>query len=95
VNKKANTVFFMLLMTVLNIVIAVFWIVLLLFVYAKLFSRITPEQIVGLIIPLIFIVALVLTFFCYRALTNLIMKKVNLDDKLEPLFKFGRRKRLD
>ncbi|OJF76604.1 MAG: hypothetical protein BKP49_06410 [Treponema sp. CETP13] len=79
--KKRNTVFFIIVGTLLNVVLCLF----LLFVFIGLVSKFLPNQI-AIIMPFIFIVAVILAMVIYQKLINWIIIKWNLEEKLEPLF---------
>jgi uncharacterized BrkB/YihY/UPF0761 family membrane protein len=88
VNKKLNTLLFVLGATVFNILITVVLFVVLFF----LCFRFMPENIASGALPFIFIAALVASFFIYNAVLKFVTTKVDMDKYFDPIFK-SRRKR--
>ena len=87
-NKKTNTIWFILGATVFNILTTIICFVLLLVLYVKLNL---PESTVAWGFPLIFIGAIVLSFLIYRLVIKQVMKKVEMEKYFDPIF--GRRKK--
>ena len=92
-NKKLNTILFIAGATLFNIIITVLSFFLLLILYAQTIMNHLPEEAQVWSFPLIFIAAMVISFFVYRFALKLLMKKINVDDYLEPLFSGRRRQR--
>ena len=90
-NKKVNTVLFIAGATLFNIIITVLSFILLLILYAQTVMKHLPEEAQVWSFPLIFIAAMVTSFFVYRFVIKLLMKKIDVDDYLEPIFS-GRRR---
>ncbi len=88
--KKQNTVLFILLGTIGNILITVFFLVL----FTILGGLILKDNL-AMMIPFIFLLAVVLGMIIYQKIATLIIKKWNLEEKLEPLFvsKYNKKKR--
>ena len=88
-NKKANTILFMLAATVLNVIMMVVIFLALMLLYAWVapggFST-QVGQIVGIVL---FLAAIGLTYFLYHRLVKWISNKWNLDEYFAPIF--GRR----
>jgi len=86
-NKKLNTLLFVLAATLFNIIVTIVSFAVLFLLYAKFIMSLLPEfsQIWGL--PVIFIIAIVISFFVYRFLLKYLMKKVRIEDYLDPIFK--------
>ena len=89
-NKKLNTLFFLLAATLFNIMVTLAGFLLLMLIYAKFIMPLFPEavQIWGLAI--IFIIAIVISFFVYRFALKLLMKKVKMEDYFAPIFRAKR-----
>ncbi|MDR2478195.1 MAG: leader peptide processing enzyme [Treponema sp.] len=85
-NKKVNTVIFVLGATVFNILVTVLCFFLLLTLYAKLLLPAVPETGQGWAIPLIFIAAIALSFLVYRFALKLLLKKVEVEKYFDPIF---------
>ena len=90
-NKKTNTLLFMLAGTVVNVVLAIFCIGSLLLLVRWL-GQLTGNPIVSLI-PFSFIAGFILAMILYQRLTKWVIDRFDLEDKLEPLFTTGKKKR--
>ncbi len=85
-NKKANTVLFMLGATILNVLMMVVIFLALMLLYAWIVPggfATQAGQIIGIVL---FLVAIGLTYFLYHKMIKLISKKWNLDDYFDPIF---------
>ncbi len=94
-NKKANTALFIVLATILNIVLMIGLFLLSFLLIAKFVS---PESsLLPLWLGLAFIVSIGGSFLAYSGIVKLINKKVNLDERLAPLWtsRKARRKQQD
>ncbi|MDR1251170.1 MAG: leader peptide processing enzyme [Treponema sp.] len=85
-NKKVNTLLFILGATLFNIIITVLGFVCLLLLYVKLIIPFLPEEGRSWGFPLIFIAAIVLSFVIYRFVLKLLMKKVDTGKYFDPIF---------
>lgn len=85
-SKKTNTFLFILGGTVFNIIITAVALVLLLVLYSILVSNGFPADSADWALPVIFILSLVASFFAYRVVLKIIMKKVDMDKYFDPLF---------
>jgi hypothetical protein len=90
-NKKANTLLFILGATVFNILITLICFMGLLLLYAKSIMPLLPEEGRAWGFPLIFIAAIALSFLIYRFVLKQLMKKVNMEQYFDPIF--GRRRK--
>ena len=91
-NKKTNTVFFILAGTVFNIFVtlACFFGILVLyssFVYPRFNEARFSETAVNWALPLIFICAIIASYVIYRLAIKLLMKKLDMDKYFTPVFK--------
>jgi hypothetical protein len=93
-NKKANTLLFVLGATLFNILVTVASFLLLLAAYAKFIMRHLPPDgsAQAWAIPLIFIAAIVISFVVYRFALNFLVKKIDMDRYFDPIFTSRRRK---
>jgi hypothetical protein len=84
-NKKANTLLFILGATLFNIIVTVLCFMALLLLYARFLMPFIPEN--GRVwgFPLVFVAAMALSFLIYRFLLNLLMKKVAIDKYFDPI----------
>lgn len=89
-NKKVNTVLFMLGATVVNVLMMIVIFLALMLLYAWIvpsgFSS-QAGQIVGIVI---FLASIGLTYFLYHRLIKWISNKWNLDEYFAPIFNRGR-----
>ena len=89
-NKKANTLLFMVIATLVNItLLAIFFIIgfVLLSLLLNAFPSMANSQMAsGLSVLFVFVFAIGLTFFIYNKLVMWANKKFELEDKLHPIF---------
>jgi len=83
-NKKANTLLFVLGATVFNVITAVACILLLFILLSFITSRLNAGQ--DFIFPVSFIGGIVASFFVYRAVIKIIIKKIDAEKYFDPLF---------
>jgi len=88
-NKKANTILFMLAATVLNIVMMVVIFLALMLLYAWIAPGGFATQVGQVVGIVLFLASIGLTYFLYHRLVKWISGKWNLDDYFDPIF--GRR----
>ena len=89
-SKKTNTLLFILGGTVFNILVTIVSILVLLVIYSRFFYSLLPESTVAWVIPVIFTISILVSFFVYRLVLNLIMKKVDMEKYFDPIFKSRR-----
>jgi hypothetical protein len=89
-NKKANTLLFILGATLFNILVTVLCFGLLFFLYAKFIMSHLPEESRVWGFSLSFIAAIVASFIIYRFVLKLLLKKVDMEKYFDPIF--GRRR---
>ncbi|MDR0785381.1 MAG: hypothetical protein LBE74_05795 [Treponema sp.] len=91
-NKKVNTLLFILGATVVNIIIFVIVFFALLLLYGKLLaSRVGPE-VNQWATALIFVITIALSFIIYNRFIKIFTNKVDMDKYFDPLVKPRRRK---
>jgi hypothetical protein len=90
-NKKVNTLLFILGATVFNILVTVLGFAGLMLIYIKFIMPFLPEEGRAWGFPLIFIGAIVLSFVVYRFVLKLLLKKVDTGKYFDPIFS-GRRR---
>jgi hypothetical protein len=90
-NKKVNTVFFIIGGTLVNIVLAIAFIGVLLFGLIKLESVV--GQNVATLVPFVFIGGILLAMIIYQKLSRWVVEKFQLGDKLDPLITWRDKKR--
>lgn len=86
-NKKVNTVLFILGATIVNILIMVAIFLLLFTPYVRFLAPQISPQMNNILAMLIFIGSIVATYFIYHWLVKFISKKYDLDRYFDPLFK--------
>jgi len=91
-NKKVNTLLFILGATVFNILVTVLSFLLLLIIYARFFLHVLPEAAQMWSFPLLFIAAMVIGFITYRYALRFLMKKIEMEKYFDPLFVSRQRK---
>ncbi len=84
-NKKANSVFFILAATAFNIILVGVIFVALLSVYGLLLQKLIPEGASWYILAS-FIASIVGGFFLYRIVVKAFSKRVDFDKYFDPLF---------
>ena len=82
-NKRTNTLLFILAGTVFNIVTTMISFIILLVVYMRFFSNMLVES--GLPIVIIFILSIVISFVVYRQAVKIITKKVDMEKYFDPI----------
>jgi len=85
-NKKLNTVFFILGATLFNVLTAVVCFLLFSFIYIKFIYSSAPEQSSSWAFSFIFLAAIVVSFIVYRYLLKYLMTKVDVEKYFDPLF---------
>ena len=91
-NKKVNTVLFILGATIFNILVTVLFFLLMLIVYAKFIMGLLSESVQAWSFPLIFILAIALSFIVYRFVLKLLLKKIQMEKYFDPILISRRRK---
>jgi len=85
-NKKVNTILFILGATVFNVLITVLSFMLLLILYAKTLMRILPVEAQSWSFPFIFIAALAIAFLAYRYTLRFLLTKIEVEKYFDPIF---------
>ena len=86
-SKKTNTLLFMLLGTLVNLVLLMFFIVAGFVILSVLVAKVPSlESYVGILTVVALILALVLAFLVYSKIVKWLTAKHGLEDKLAPLF---------
>jgi len=86
-NKKVNTILFILGATVFNIMITVLSFFILLVLYAKFLAKILPQETQAWSFPFIFITSLVISFFVYKVVLGFLVKKIDVEKYFDPIIK--------
>ena len=83
-NKKINTLLFILSATVFNIITTVLSFLLLLILYARL-MKFLPEGAQAWSFPFIFITSIAISFFVYKVLLGFLIKRINVEKYFDPI----------
>jgi len=92
-NKKANTLLFILGATVFNIITALISFVILIFLYIRFVMDAIPETERTWGFTFVFIASMVISFFVYRLVFKILVKKIDVEKYFDPLFVKRRLKR--
>ena len=85
-NKKTNTILFILGGTVFNIFITMLCFIVILIIYARFLHPVLPQSSMAWIIPLNFIASIAASFLIYRKVIKIIMKKIDMEKYFDPIF---------
>ncbi|MDR1215838.1 MAG: hypothetical protein LBK25_04055 [Treponema sp.] len=91
-NKKINTLLFILGATVANILIFVIVFFVLLFLYLKLVASHVQPEVSQWATALIFVITIALSFIIYNRFIKVFTNKIDMDKYFDPLVKPRRRK---
>ncbi len=86
--KKQNTILFIIIGTLVNVIISLALIIALLAV-----SVLLLKENAAYAFPFLLIGGVILGMLIYKQLTTLVVTRFHLEDKLDPLFMKGRRRR--
>ena len=85
-NKKTNTLFFVIGATLFNILVTIFFSILLLIFYSSVIYPAFPESGSVWVMPIIFVLSIIGSFFVYRLAIKILMKKVDMEKYFDPIF---------
>ena len=85
-NKKVNTLLFVLGATVFNVIIAVISFISFFTLYAKFIMPIVSENSYSWSFTLIFLASLAVSFLVYRLTLKFLLKKVEIEKYFDPIF---------
>ena len=85
-NKRVNTILFILGATLFNTIVAVISFIILFILYGKFIVPKISETGYNWGFSLIFIAAIAISIFVYRAVLNYFIKKINVEQYFDPLF---------
>jgi hypothetical protein len=85
-NKKVNTLLFVLCATLFNVIIAVISFFLLLLLYGKFIFPLIPESGKGWAVSLILLASITISIFVYRAVLKHLLNKIDVEQYFDPLF---------
>ena len=85
-NKKVNTVLFILGGTLLNVIVIAVCFTLLFLLFVNFFVDAVPENARMWVLVFFLIASIAASFFIYRGLINFLIKKVDVEKYFDPLF---------
>lgn len=85
-NKKLNTLLFVLCATLFNILIALISFLLLSVLYANTLAPMLSEENHRWVFSLIFVACLAVSFFVYRAIMKYLLNKIDVEKYFDPIF---------
>ena len=85
-SKKTNTLLFILLGTLFNVIITVTFFLLFLIIYSKFLYGRLNESAAAWVLPVFFVGAIVVSFLIYRLAIKILVKKVDMEKYFDPIF---------
>jgi hypothetical protein len=85
-NKKVNTLLFILCATLFNIFVAILSFLILFVLYIRFIMDLIPEADRPWSFTFIFIISMVISFVVYRVIFKYLLKKVDVEKYFDPLF---------
>jgi len=89
-NKKLNTLLFVLGATLFNILVTILALVVLMLLYVRFLMNVLPESENNMVFPVILIASIVVSFIVYRFVLNRLISKIKFEDYFDPIIR-GRR----
>ena len=86
-NKKVNTVLFLLGATVFNLLIMFILIVLFLLLIAAVFKESLNPNVLSIVMILVFVGSIAASFFIYSRVVKWLNRKIDMDKYFMPLFR--------
>jgi len=86
-NKKLNTLLFVLGATLFNILVVVVSFLLLSAIFVAAIARHLPDGAEQMGLSVIFIASIVISFFVYRLALNRLLGKIKFEDYFDPIIK--------
>ena len=91
-NKRLNTVLFILAGTIVNVIFAIFFVLVLLLILGNVGPFLGKDKI-SILILFCIIAGILISMIVYQKLSVWVIKKFNIQDKLDPLFTSHRSKK--
>ncbi|MDR0464467.1 MAG: leader peptide processing enzyme [Treponema sp.] len=89
-NKKTNTILFILGATLFNVIVCIAGFLILFFLYARFIHPILPEGGQSWSFSLIFIGAIAISILVYRVVLKALLKKIDVEKYFDPIFSRGK-----
>jgi len=84
-NKKVNTILFILGATLFNIIVAVLCFILFIILYARFLAPFMSDSAQAWSFSIIFLIAIAASFFIYRMALKYLMKKIDVEKYFDPI----------
>lgn len=85
-SKKTNTVVFILVATLFNVLVTILSFFVLLIFYSKFLYPLMPESILPWMMPVLFVASIVISYLVYKKVMMILMKRMNIEEYFDPLF---------
>jgi len=85
-NKKLNTVLFIIGGTVFNVLVTIISFLFFLFIYSKFLYGRVSDSAVSWLLPVFFAASIAASFFIYRLVIKILMKKIDVEKYFNLLF---------
>jgi len=85
-NKRVNTVLFILGATVFNVIVAVISFIILILLCGKFILPIIPETGYSWTVSLILLASIAISIFVYRAVLKFLLSKIDIEKYFDPIF---------
>jgi hypothetical protein len=85
-NKKFNTLLFVLVATLFNIIVAVTSFILLLIVYARFIFPLIPAAVQPWSFSILFLGSIAVSIFVYRIVLKVLIEKIDIEKYFDPIF---------
>jgi len=86
-NKKVNTVLFILGATIVNVILMIVIFLALFVLFGRFLAPNLSAELNQIILLLLFVGSIVATYFIYHRLVKLLSEKFNMDNYFDPIFK--------
>jgi hypothetical protein len=86
VNKKTNTLLFILGATVFNILVTIISFLILFVLFIRFLAPMLPESAAAWGFPILFIGAIAVSFIIYRVILKVLLKRINPEKYFDPIF---------
>lgn len=90
-NKKANTLLFILGATVVNVLVTLVLFVALFVLVGYFLAPVLPESVTSILVMVVFIASIAGTYFIYHAVVKLLAKKIDMEKYFDPIFRTRRK----
>ena len=85
-NKKVNTLLFVLGATLFNIIIAILSFIILIFLFSRFIAPYVSEAVQAWSFSLVFLAAIAASFFIYRIVLKFLIDKIDVEKYFDPIF---------